>query len=52
MNSEGLLKYNDYFYILKDKTLKEEFIKKYYNNPLINYFSVTKLYKLFTRKFF
>jgi len=52
MNSEGLLKYNDYFYILRDKALKEEFIKRYYNNSLIGYFGAIKSYKLFTRKFF
>jgi len=49
---EGLLKYNGRLYILKNKALKEEFIKRYYNNPLINYFSIIKSYKLFTRKFF
>ena len=32
LNFEGLLKYNDYLIVLKDKTLKKELINKYHNN--------------------
>ena len=52
LNFEGLLKYNNNFFILRDKILREKFINKCYNNFLIKYFGVAKTYKLFTRKYY
>ena len=52
LNFEKLLKYNNRFFILRDKVLKKEFINKYYNNLLMRYFDIAKTYKLFIRKYY
>ena len=52
LNFEELLKYNNRFFVLRDKILREELINKYYNNFLMKYFDVIKTYKLFIRKYY
>ena len=52
LNFEELLKYNNSLFVLRNKALKKEFINKYYNNFLIRYFDITKIYKLFIYKYY
>ena len=47
-----LFKYKSRFYIFENPALREEFINKYYNNSLADYFDVIKTHKLFARKYY
>ena len=47
-----LFKHKNRFYIFENSTLRKEFINKYYNDFLANYFDVAKTHKLFIRKYY
>ena len=46
INNESFVKYNEYFYVFDDAIIKEEFIKKYYNDSLSEYFKIQKILSL------
>ena len=49
MDNSSLFKYKLRVIILKDLILYKEVIKLYYNNPLIKYYKIEKIFKLFKR---
>ena len=49
MNNLSLFKYKLRVIILKNLILYKEIIKFYYNNPLIKYYKIKKIFKLFKR---
>ena len=51
-NSENLLFHNKQVYVLKEKSVKAELLKLYYNDALAEHFSVEKTLKLLTQKYY
>ena len=49
MDNSSLFKYKSRVIILKNPVLYKEVIKFYYNNPLIEYYRIEKILKLFRR---
>ena len=49
MNNSGLFKYELRVIILENLVLYKEIIKFYYNNPLIEYYKIEKIFKFFKR---
>ena len=39
-------------YVLEEALVREELLKRYYNNPLAGYFGVDKTFELISRKYF
>ena len=52
INDEDLVKYNKCLYIFDDAIVKEELIKKYYDDSLSEHFKIQKTLSLIQRKYF
>ena len=52
MNFKDLLFYEEQLYVLKEKSLKAELLKHYYNNVLAEYFEVERTLKLIDHKYY
>jgi len=46
------LRYNNKIYIFKEELIREELLKRYYNDILTGYFNIKKIIKLFIKKYF
>ena len=51
MNFKDLLFYEEQIYVLKEKSLKAELLKHYYNNILVKYFKVERTLELIDCKY-
>ena len=51
-NFKNFVKYNECLYIFENATLKKKFIRKNYNDSLINYFKIDKIIKLIQKKYY
>ena len=52
MNFKDLLFYEEQLYILKEKSLRAELLKHYYDNVLTEYFEVEKTLELINHKYY
>ena len=52
MNFKEFLFYEKHIYILKEKSVKAELLKNYYNNILAEYFEVERTFELIDHKYY
>ena len=51
-DSQGLLKYNDKLYVLKEASVRKELLRRHHDDPLAGLFCVDKTSKLMSRKYY
>ena len=51
-NSQRLLRYKNMLYVLEEAFVREELLRRHYNNLLTRHFDVDKTLKLMTRKYY
>ena len=51
-DNQRLLRYKNMLYVLEETFVREELLRRYYDDPLAGHFDVDKTLKLMTRKYY